>query len=258
MELGLKNKVVVITGGATGIGKSTAREFAKEGAKVAILGRRQEKLDEAVKEFEALGFSLFARSVDVTDYDALAAYADEVEKELGPIYCWINNAGSNHIESWLDYDAAGYRKMIEVLQVAVFSGTKIAALKMKQHGGGVIINASSYASVIPNAGRGPYSACKAAVSSMTRTFAAELAADNIRVLSYIPGMIATEISAENRAKNGGALLQSIPLRRFGDPDDLGKVICFMASDACNYMTGTEVQISGGKFCVQNNQYAYGH
>jgi NAD(P)-dependent dehydrogenase (short-subunit alcohol dehydrogenase family) len=256
MDLNLKGKTVFITGGGSGIGKATALEFLKEGCNVAICGRRQHKLDETRDEFAALGFEIMTKSVDVTNYEALETYANEVCAKYGQIDIWINNAGSNQIKSMMDYDVEEFREMTDKILVSVFSGCKIAATIMRKIGGGVIFNASSFSAVIPNAGRGPYSACKAAVSSLTRTFAAELAKDKIRVLAYVPGMTATEISAKNIEKNGPRLMRDIPMQRFGTPEDNAKVIVFLASDCASYVNGTQIEIAGAKLCVQNPLYSY--
>lgn len=256
MDLHLTGKTVVITGGGTGIGKATALEFLREGCNVAVCGRRQQKLDETRQEFAALGFDLMTKSVDVTDYQAMSDFADEAAARFGKIDVWINNAGSNQIKSLMDYDVEEFRKMADTILVSVFSGCKIAAQHMRKTGGGVILNASSYSAIIPNAGRGPYSACKAGVSSLTRTFAAELAKDKIRVLAYVPGMTATEISAKNIEKNGPALMRDIPMQRFGTPQDNSRLLVFLASDAAGYINGTQIEVAGGKFCVQNPLYSY--
>ena len=102
MDMNLKGKTVVITGAGTGIGKAAALEFLKEGCNVAICGRRLEKLEQTKKEYAELGYDLMIKSVDVTDYNALEAYADEVMAAYGRIDVWVNNAGSNHIKSLLD------------------------------------------------------------------------------------------------------------------------------------------------------------
>ncbi|MCH3950378.1 MAG: SDR family oxidoreductase [Acidaminococcus sp.] len=257
MELGLNGKVVVITGGGSGIGKAAALEFLREGCKVAVCGRSLAKLESAQKEFREKGFDLMIQVADVTDYSALEALADNVEAKYGRIDVWVNNAGANQIKSLMDYDVEEFRHMTDLILVSTFSGSKIAALHMKKNKKGVILNASSFSAIIPNAGRAPYSACKAAVSSLTRTFAAELAADHIRVLAYVPGMIATEISKANIEKNGERLMSNIPMQRFGVPEDLAKVIVFLASDCASYMNGVNVEVTGAKYCVQNPLYAYG-
>lgn len=257
MEMGLQGKTVVITGGGTGIGKAAALEFLKEGCHVCACGRRLEKLEQAKAEYAAMGYELMIRQADVTDYDAMAALADEVEQTYGRIDVWVNNAGSNHIKSLMDYDVEEFRAMTDVILVSVFSGSKIAAEHMRKDGkGGVILNASSFSAVIPNAGRAPYSACKAGVSSLTRTFAAELAKDKIRVVAYVPGMTATEISAKNIALNGPALMKDIPMQRFGQPEDCAKLMVFLASDNASYINGTQIEVAGAKLCVQNPLYSY--
>ena len=256
MQLNLQDKRVVIAGGATGIGKSIALEFMREGAKVAICGRTKSKLEHARAEFAQYGFALLTRVADVTDYDELSSFADAVKSENGGIDIWINNAGSNQLKGLMDYGVDEFKHMVNTLFISVFSGSKIAALHMRPQKKGVIINASSFTALIPSAGSAPYSACKAAVSSLTRTFAAELAADNIRVLAYAPGMIATDISQKNIELNRQQLLSCIPMQRFGTPEDCAKMVVFLASDCASYVSGTQVEISGGKFCVQNPLYAY--
>lgn len=122
MEMNLAGKTVVITGGGTGIGKAAALEFLKEGCRVAICGRRVEKLKQTRDEYQALGYELMIQSVDVTDYSALAAFADAVEKAYGSIDVWVNNAGSNHIKGLMDYDVEEFRAMTDSILVSVFSG----------------------------------------------------------------------------------------------------------------------------------------
>ena len=256
MQLNLQGKSVVITGGATGIGKAIALEFLREGAKVAICGRTKSKLEHVQAEFAQYGFALMTRVADVTNYDELSSFADAVKSENGEIDIWINNAGSNQLKGLMDYSVDEFEHMVNTLLISVFSGSKIAALHMRSQKKGVIINASSFTALIPSAGSAPYSACKAAVSSLTRTFAAELAADNIRVLAFVPGMIATDISQKNIELNRQQLLSCIPMQRFGTPEDCAKMVVFLASDCASYVNGTQVEISGGKFCVQNPLYAY--
>ena len=256
MDLNLTGKTAVVTGGGTGIGKAAALEFLREGCHVAVCGRRMEKLEQTRAEFARQGYDLMIRSVDVSDYDALSAFAEEVKREYGKIDVWVNNAGSNQIKSLMDYSVEEFRRMTDLILVSVFSGSKIAASYMRQSGGGVILNASSFSAVIPNAGRAPYSACKAAVSSLTRTFSAELAKDRIRVIAYVPGMTATEISAKNIEKNGERLMRDIPMQRFGAPEDCGKLLPFLASDCAAYIDGTQIEVAGGKLCVQNPLYSY--
>jgi 3-oxoacyl-[acyl-carrier protein] reductase len=257
MELNLRGRTVVITGGSSGIGKGTAREYLKEGCNVAICARGKERLDEAYREFHEEGHEIFTKSVDVTDHDALASFADETAKEFGKIDVWYNNAGLNPGKALMDYDIDEFRTMTDKLLVSDFSGCKIAAGHMRRTGGGVIMNASSLSATMPMAGRGVYGACKAGVNILTQVFAAELACDNIRVLAYSPGTIITELTKEAVAARREQLMESIPVRRFGTVEETAKILVFLSSDACSYINGVHIDITGAKFCVQNPQFAWG-
>lgn len=256
MNLNLSGKTAVIIGGATGIGKATALAYLQEGCHVAICGRRQEKLDEAVAFFKEQGYDIFTGQADAQNYDSLLSFGRAVEDRFGAIHIWINNAGGNKIKGLLEYTTEEFRSMIDLNLTTVFNGCKAAWEFMSKAGGGVILNAASFAAIAPSAGRAPYSAAKAGVASLTRTFAAEFAKDNIRVLAYIPGMIRTEMSQASIEHYPELLLKDIPMRRFGEPEDLAKVLVFMSSDVAGYVNGCSVEISGGKRCVQNPQYSY--
>ena len=257
MDLKLKDKVVVITGGSQGIGKAAALEFAREGCHVCVCARRQERLDAAKTEFEAQGFELYTCRADVTDFDAMQAFADAVAEKYGRIDVWVNNAAVNQYKLLLDYDLADFQRIINTDLTAVFVCSKIAALHMIKTGGGVILQGSSFASVAPTAGRAPYAACKSGLISLTKTMAAEFAPYHIRVNAYVPGLIRTELTAEGIAKYGDNMLRDIPMKRFGEPEDLAKAIVFLASDdAAGYINGAAIEVAGAKRCVQNPWYAY--
>ena len=256
MDLGMMGKSVVITGGGTGIGRAAALDFLREGARVAICGRRRDCLDEALELFRAEGYEAIAECVDVRDYAAFAAFADRVVAEYGRIDVFVNNAGGNQIKQLMDYNTEEFQYIVELNLVTVFNGCKIAAERMRETGGGVILNASSFSALDPNAGRAPYSASKAAVSNLTRSFAAELARDNIRVVAYVPGLIETELTTKNISKNREALLRDIPVKRFGRPEDISRTLVFLASDAASYINGTNIEIAGAKRSVQNPWFSY--
>lgn len=255
MDLHLKGKTVVITGGATGIGFAAAMEFLREGCNVAICGRSQEKLTAAVERGRQEGFELFAMTADARSEESMDAFVGAVQERFGSVDVFLNNAGGNQIKALVEYSAEEFRSIIDLNLTTVFVGCKTAWKYMKGRGG-VILNAASFAALAPSAGRAPYSAAKAGVVSLTKTFAAEFAKDQIRVLCYIPGMIQTEMSKASIAHYPELLLKDIPMRRFGKPEDLAKVLVFMASDAAGYVNGCAVEISGGKRCVQNPQYSY--
>lgn len=260
MNLGLKGKTVVITGGTSGIGKEAARQFLAEGCRVAVCGRSQRRLDTMAAE--CAGMPLLLRSVDVTDAAALDQFGQEALERFGRVDVWINNAGLSDPMPFEQADEAAFDRMVAVNLKAVFFGSQTAARLMRVTGpdkgqsGGVILNTSSFTSVIPTAGKALYGATKAAVSSLTRTLAAELAADGIRVVSIIPGYIRTEMTEENISRNGAWLVSNITANRLGTPEDMAGAFVFLASDAAGYITGTELQVAGGKLCVQNPMWSW--
>jgi len=256
MDLGLQGKIVVITGGTSGIGKAAALQFAKEGCKVAICGRNPQKQIDVKQEFSNLGFGLFMQVIEVSNYDAMSRFAEDIISEYGKIDVWINNAGFMPLKPVIDMDEIEWDSLFNVNLKSVFFGCKIAATKMKDQGG-VILNASSYAAIIPSVNGGAYGASKAAILSLTRTLAAELAPWNIRVNAYLPGVTKTELTQEYiEAKGKQEITKQIALNRVGEPEDIGDVLVMLASDATRYITGASLEISGGKLCVQNPQTAW--
>ena len=257
MDLHLENKSVVVTGGGTGIGREIAREFAREGARVSICGRRLEKLENVKLELIKEGLDCDCYQVDVSDFEAVRAMANNASCVNGGIDIWINNAGVGKSDSLLNYTKHDYDYIMKINLESVFEGCRIAAEHMiSQNRGGVIINASSFASKIPSVESAVYAASKAAVSSFTKTFAATLAPYGIRVCGYIPGVISTEINANVIERQTKANIPHIALHSIAEPVVLAKPVVFLASDACSYITGFEMEISGGKFIVQNSYVAW--
>jgi len=250
MEISFKGKTALITGASEGIGYATAELFGRLGAKVAICGRNMQKLENAKKSLENNGIDVFIQSADVADTKQFMSFADNAEKAFGSIDIVVNNAGYMPFVLLKDTTEEMWDMVIDTNLKSVFTGGKIAYEKMKDHGG-VLINASSFASVIPSVGYTAYAAAKSGVSSLTKTMASELAPYGIRVLGYIPGLIDTALTRESQKMNGDKLLEPISARRFGTPEDVARVIVFMASDWAGYMSGTCVEITGGKFATQN-------
>lgn len=252
MDLNLTGKTVVITGGGTGIGKATAWEFLREGANVCILGRSINHLIEFAKEAEGKGYKLFYKHCDVANRREIEEYALLVYQTFGRLDVWVNNAGIAIDKPFLEFNDDDFKKIVDINLKAVIDGTQIAASYMKKkHNGGVIVNASSFASLIPHVNGVLYGATKAAVSNVTRSTAAALAPYGIRVVGYIPGMIVTPISKNMISLNNEKLLSNISLHRYGQPEDLAKPIVFLCSDAAKYISGCELEVTGGKFAVQD-------
>ena len=256
MELGLQKKVVVITGGGTGIGFATAMEFLREGAQVIVTGRRTAPLEEAEAEAKAEGYELGWASCDVSDEPALKQFAEDVVAKYGHIDVWVNNAGVNFSKDFLDTTTEDLENTMRINLGGTFNGTKVAAEHMMKNevaegDKGVIINLSSFASKLPHTNTVPYAASKAAVSNLTRTTADALAPYGIRVVGVIPGMIITPIAEKAIEEYREKFTKDISAGRLGKPEDLAKPIVFLASSAAGYISGVDIEVSGGKFAVQD-------
>ncbi|HWR45404.1 SDR family oxidoreductase [Sporomusa sp.] len=250
MDLNLTGKVTVITGGTAGIGEACVLAFLQEGCKVAVCGRSQENLERLQTNLKAQGYEILIYKADVSKQQEIKEFAHKVYDSYGKIDIWVNNAGISCKARLIDMAEDDWDKVLDINLKSVFLGAQAAAQYMRKDSGGVIINASSYAAVIPSVGAGAYAASKAAVSSLTRTLAAELAPYNIRVNGYIPGVIDTQMNAKRLEVHAAETIGQIALNRVGSAKEVADGIVFLASDAASYITGIDLEISGGKFAVQ--------
>lgn len=255
MNIRFDGKVVLITGGSAGIGLAAAELYGSLGAKVAICGTNAEKLTHAADGLKEKGITVFSETCDVASGEDLQRFADDTEKALGPIDIWVSNAALCPQYSILDTDDALWDKTVDTNMKSVFLGAKIAFRKMKDRGG-VILLASSFAALFPSVGSGVYAATKAAVTSMIKTLAAEMAPYGIRVNGYIPGVIDTEMNRARILRDRESLLTAIATHTFGEPVDVAWGMAFLSSEYARYITGTTLEISGGKMGVQNPQRAW--
>ena len=256
MKWGLENKAVVITGGTDGIGKACAEKFLQAGCRVAVCGRSRQKLESVSEQWRREGFEVYTEAVNVADSGAVRRFAAGAAERFGRLDVWINNAGIYPQKQIMETEEAGWDEVMDTNLKAVFTGCKIAAGYMKEQKGGVILNASSIAAFYPSVGSGVYAVSKAAVLCLTKALAGELAPWNIRVAAYVPGLTATEMTREVLRRNESALVSQIPQRRAGTADEIASAVLFLASDAAAYITGTHLEISGGKLCVQNAAAAW--
>jgi len=251
VDVNLNNKVAVVTGGTMGIGYATAELFAREGARVAICSSTRSNVDQALAALAGKGLEVYGEAVDVSRRADIFAFADRVEQTFGGIDVWISNAATFLQKKLIDTAEDQWQKTMDVNLKSVYYGGLIAADKLGKRGGGVLINAASFGALIPVLGSGAYAATKAAVVSMTGSLAGELAPLNIRVVGFIPGLIETPMTAEFIARKREQLASQVALNRLGTADEVARVLLFLASDCASYISGTCVEISGGKFCVQN-------
>lgn len=251
MEFNFKDKIAVITGGTAGIGLATAELLGTLGAKVAVCGTGKEKLDKAVGYLESLGIETYGEVCDVASSKAQFDLADHVEEHFkGNIDIWVSNAAIFPLYSIIDTPEELFDQLMDINVKSVYVSGRIAYEKMRQKGG-VLIIASSIAGKLSSVGSGMYGATKAAASSMVKTLASELAPYNIRVCGYAPGVIRTDLTVPLIEKFGDSLLGPVALRRYGEASEVAQAIAFLASDYAGFITGTILEIDGGKLSSQN-------
>ncbi len=257
MELGLRGKTAVITGGSRGIGLETVRAFLVEGAHVALCGRDKAALDAALKELSPLG-QVLAVKADATNQQDMERFAAQAMERFGGIHCWINNVGASVKRAGEQYTPQEVQATVAVCFESAVYGCQAAFQYMKETGG-AIVNISSLAARCGTAGRSTlYGPLKAAVRELAVMFAAEYAAHHIRVNAVLPGFTMTPavertISQEELAYNANGTL----LRRMARPEEIAWPIVFLCSDKASYITGTSLEVSGGRSVVLNPGYSYG-
>ncbi len=249
MDLGLKERVAVVTGGSRGIGRSIAVALAEAGASVCVAARKPEALEESLAAVQATGQKGIAVPTNVRDLAALQNLVDETRRQLGRIDILVNNAATNPVFGPVaNLDERAWDAVMNTNVKSVFFLSKMFRdVVREQGGGGAIVNVSSTGGVRASTGLGAYSVSKAAVIMLTQVCAKEWGADGIRVNCIAPGLIKTEFSRalwENEAilKNS---TQGSPLRRIGDPDEMAGAVVYFASDASSFTTGQTLVLDGG-------------
>jgi 3-oxoacyl-[acyl-carrier protein] reductase len=238
------DKVVMVTGGAAGIGLATAEAFAAEGAKLAICDVNPAAGEAAVK---ALGSGATFGQVDVADDASVTGWVEDVVKRHGRIDVLVNNAGITRDALMLRMKESDWDLVMNVNLKGAFLCTRAVARQMAQQRAGRIINVASVVGAVGNAGQANYVASKAGLIGLTKTAAREFAARGITVNAVAPGFIATQMTAVLSDKHKEAFLSRIPLGRAGTPADVAAVIAFLASDAAAYLTGQVLHVSGGLY-----------
>jgi NAD(P)-dependent dehydrogenase (short-subunit alcohol dehydrogenase family) len=244
----LDGKVALVTGGSKGIGRAIALSFAREGADVSVAARGIDDLEEAAKEVEAEGRRALAVPTDVRELDQVEALVRRTVNELGGIDILVNNAGAAPFMSTFDQiRLSGFEKYFGITYTGAVYTTRSAATTLLERGGSVI-NVASVAAYIASPGLTYYASAKAALVSFTRTLALEWAAHGVRVNAIAPGWIETEMNAVARRDPGfhEAILNQIPLGRWGTPEDVANVALFLASEKASFMTGSVIVTDGGQ------------
>jgi NAD(P)-dependent dehydrogenase (short-subunit alcohol dehydrogenase family) len=243
----LSGKIALITGASSGFGRRFATVLAGAGARVGLVARRREALEETAAEVRAHGGEAFVATIDVSDVSSIAPAVSGVEEALGPIDILVNNSGTSSVRPLLEQTEQDWDNVVDVnLKGAFFAATEVARRMRARARGGAIINIESILSFRQTGQVAPYAASKAGLTQLTRTMALELARYDIRVNAIAPGYFATDINRGYfETEAGAAMVKRIPQRRLGRLEDLDGPLLLLASDASRYMTGATLVVDGG-------------
>jgi NAD(P)-dependent dehydrogenase (short-subunit alcohol dehydrogenase family) len=245
----LTGKIALVTGASRGIGESIARALAANGAHVIVSSRKVEDCEKVAASIREAGGKAEARACHVGDMDQIHAIVRDIGAAHGRLDILVNNAATNpYFGPTLDTDLAAFQKTVDVNVRGYFFMTQQAAkLMIKGGSGGAIVNVASIAGIVPGAMMGVYSITKAAVISMTKAFAQELGAKNIRVNALCPGLTATKFAGalvkNDQIRN--AATARIALHRVAQPDEMAGAVLYLVSPAASYTTGLAMIVDGG-------------
>jgi len=248
----LQNKVAIITGAGSGLGKETANLFAKEGAKVVVSDIDEDAGNEVVKAIKNNNGEAFFIKADTSDAKQMEALVKKTVDKYGGLHIAVNNAGiGGPQEAIADYPVEGWDKIIGINLSGVFYGIKYQIPAMKKSGSGSIINMSSILGKVGSAGVAGYVAAKHGVIGLTKTAAVDYAKENIRVNAIGPGYVYTNlVNEEAMGKEGITDLESKhPMGRLGKPKEIAEMCLFLASDKSSFCTGEYYPVNGGYLAV---------
>ena len=248
---GLKDKVVLVTGGGGGIGAATCKRFGEEGAKVAVVDINQVAADGVVKEITQAGGKAQAFVLDLTKQEQVVAGVAAVETALGPIDVLVNNAGWDRAGNFLKTDKALWEQIIAINLYGSLYMHHAVLKGMSDRGRGRVVNIASDAARVGSTGEAVYALCKGGMIAFSKTMARELSRKQISVNVVCPGPTDTALFADFAGEGEGAdklrqgLARAIPFGRLGQPSDLPGAVAFLASDDAAFITGQVISVSGG-------------
>lgn len=252
MDLGIKNRVALVTGGSRGLGRQAALSLAREGASVAICARGADRLEATLEELKSLGSPAVAATADVTDTESLRTLVERVTSELGPIDILVNNAGGS---KGTTLQATSDEDLRAAFELNLFGGLELirqVAPAMRSNGWGRIINiASIYGR--EHGGTFAYMTAKSALISATKHLALEMAKDGVLVNSIAPGSILFEgggwerfVESNTEEHVAAFIANNLPMGKFGWPEAVGDLVAYLASEQAGLITGTCINIDGGQ------------
>ncbi len=241
-----EGKLALVTGAARGIGRKIAERFASEGSNIAICDIQEDVLKQTAKEIEEkFKVKVFARVCDVADSQNVKEFVSAVIKEFGVIDILVNNAGITRDMLVMRMKEEDWDLVIKVNLKSVFLFSKEVVRYMMKKRSGKIINIASIIGLIGNVGQGNYAASKAGIIGFTKSLAKEVGSRNITVNAVAPGFIQTKMTEVLPEEIKQNMLNLIPLKRFGLPEEVAAVVAFLASDDAKYITGQVINIDGG-------------
>ena len=247
---GLKDRTVVVTGGANGIGAAIARRLAEEGIAVAILDLDAAAGEKVVGEIKAACGRASSHAVDISDYDAVKRAVESIESASGPVSFLVNNAGWDRAANFLDTTPEFWSKVIAINLYGPLNVSHIVLRGMAARRFGRVVNIASDAGRVGSSGEAVYSACKGGMIAFSKTMARELVSKGVIVNTLCPGPTDTAIlrsflEGPDGAKIAEGLKRAIPMRRLGVPEDYPGLVAFLLSDDAAYITGQTISVSGG-------------
>jgi 3-oxoacyl-[acyl-carrier protein] reductase len=241
----LSNQIAVITGAGRGIGRAIALKFAAEGADIVCVSRTEENAKKAAAEVGALGRRAWAHAVDLADSATVTAVAEQILTETSRVDILVNNAGVTRDGLLLRMTEADWDTVLDTNLKGAFLLTKVFARAFVKQRSGRIINISSISGLIGNAGQCNYAASKAALIGFTKSVARELASRGITANALAPGFIETDMTAGLGSELREEMQKRIPLKRFGQVDEIAQAALFLAGPGGAYVTGQVLTIDGG-------------
>jgi 2-hydroxycyclohexanecarboxyl-CoA dehydrogenase len=247
---GLKDRGVLVTGGANGIGAAICRRLAEEGCIVGILDLDAAAGEKLAGEIGAGGGRATFHAVDISDYDAVKRAVENFEAASAPVAFLVNNAGWDRAANFLDTTPEFWRKVIAINLYGPLNMSHVVLRGMAARGFGRVVNIASDAGRVGSSGEAVYSACKGGVIAFSKTVARELVSKGVIVNTLCPGPTDTAIlrsflDGPDGTKIAEALKRAIPMRRFGAPEDYPGLVAFLLSDDAAYITGQTISVSGG-------------